>query len=63
MRDLLAPGADDLPAAEQPGPLSRQEALESLARLFEALRQEISYDHAERQGAQAPRLPEETGIM
>src|ERR1700757_3287582 len=31
MPDLLAPGADDLPAEEQPGPLSRQEALELLA--------------------------------
>jgi len=33
MRDLLAPGADDLPAEEQPepGPLSQQEALELLA--------------------------------
>jgi hypothetical protein len=34
-----------------------------LPRLFEALRQEIRYDHAESQSAQAPRLPEETGIM
>jgi hypothetical protein len=33
MRELLAPGVDDLPAEEQPGPgpLSRQEALELLA--------------------------------
>jgi hypothetical protein len=33
MRDLLTPGADDLPAEEQPGPgpLSRQEVLELLA--------------------------------
>jgi len=33
MRDLLAPGAEDLPADDQPepGPLSREEALELLA--------------------------------
>jgi hypothetical protein len=44
MRDLLAPGADDLPAEEQPepGPLSRQEALELLA-LSEAIARNAAY--------------------
>ena len=42
MRDLLAPGADDLPAEEQPGPLSRQEALELLA-LSEVIARKAAY--------------------
>ena len=44
MRDLLAPGADDLPAEEQPGPgpLSRQEALELLA-LSEVITRKAAY--------------------
>ncbi len=44
MRDLLAPGADDLPAQEQPGPgpLSRQEALELLA-LSEVIARKAAY--------------------
>jgi hypothetical protein len=42
MRDLLAPGADDLPADEQPGPLSRQEALELLA-LSEVITRKAAY--------------------
>jgi hypothetical protein len=44
MQDLLAPGADDLPAEEQPGPgpLSRQEALELLA-LSELIARKAAY--------------------
>ncbi len=42
MRDLLAPGADDLPAQEQPGPLSQQEALELLA-LSELIARKAAY--------------------
>jgi hypothetical protein len=44
MRDLLAPGADDLPADEQPGPgpLSRQEALELLT-LSEVIARKAAY--------------------
>ena len=44
MRDLLAPGAEDLPADEQlePGPLSRQEALELLA-LSELIARKAAY--------------------
>ena len=44
MRDLLAPGADDLPAEEQPepGPLSQQEALELLA-LSEVIARKAGY--------------------
>jgi hypothetical protein len=42
MRDLLAPGADDLPAEEQPGLLSRQEALELLA-LSEVIARKAAY--------------------
>jgi len=44
MRDLLAPGVDDLPAEEQPGPgpLSRQEALELLA-LSELIARKAAY--------------------
>ena len=44
MRDLLAPGADDLPAEEQPGPgpLSRQETLELLA-LSEVIARKAAY--------------------
>ena len=44
MRDLLAPGADDLAAEEQPGPgpLSRQEALELLA-LSEVIARKAAY--------------------
>jgi hypothetical protein len=44
MRDLLAPGAEDLPAGEQPGPgpLSRQEALELLA-LSEVIARKAAY--------------------
>ena len=42
MRDLLAPGADDLPAEEQPGPLSRQEALE-LPALSEVIARKAAY--------------------
>jgi hypothetical protein len=44
MRDLLAPGAEDLPADEQPepGPLSRQEALELLA-LSEVIARKAAY--------------------
>jgi hypothetical protein len=44
MRDLLAPGAEDLPADEQPEPwpLSRQEALELLA-LSELIARKAAY--------------------
>jgi hypothetical protein len=44
MRDLLAPGAEDLPADEplQPGPLSQQEALELLA-LSEVITSKAAY--------------------
>jgi hypothetical protein len=42
MRDLLAPGADDLPAEEQPGPLPLQEALELLA-LSEVIARKAAY--------------------
>jgi hypothetical protein len=43
MRDLLAPGAEDLPAGEpEPGPLSRQEALELLA-LSEVIARKATY--------------------
>ena len=44
MRDLLTPGAEDLPADEQPetGPLSRQEALELLA-LSEVIARKAGY--------------------
>ena len=43
MRDILAPGADDLPAEEPgPGPLSRQEALELLA-LSEVIARKAAY--------------------
>ena len=44
MRDLLAPGVDDLPAEDQlgPGPLSRQEALELLA-LSELIARKAAY--------------------
>jgi hypothetical protein len=42
MQDLLAPGADDLPAEEQPGPLSLQEALELLA-LSEVIARKAAY--------------------
>ena len=42
MRDLLAPGADDLPAEEQPWLLSRQEALELLA-LSEVIARKAAY--------------------
>ena len=43
MRDLLAPGAEDLPADEpEPGPLSRQEALELLA-LSEVIARKAAY--------------------
>jgi hypothetical protein len=42
MRDLLAPGVDDLPAEGQPGPLSRQEALELLA-LSELIARKAAY--------------------
>jgi hypothetical protein len=44
MRDLLGPGADDLPAEEQPepGPLSQQEALELLA-LSEVIARKAGY--------------------
>ena len=44
MQDLLAPGVDDLPAEEPPGPgpLSRQEALELLA-LSEVIARKAAY--------------------
>jgi hypothetical protein len=44
MRDLLAPGTEDLPADErpEPGPLSRQEALELLA-LSEVIARKAAY--------------------
>ena len=44
MRDLLAPGVEDLPAEDQlgPGPLSRQEALELLA-LSELIARKAAY--------------------
>ena len=44
MRDLLTPGAEDLPAGEQPepGPLSQQEALELLA-LSELIARKAAY--------------------
>src|SRR6478672_5934994 len=42
MPDLLAPGADDPPAEEQPGPLSRHEALELLA-LSEVIARKAAY--------------------
>jgi hypothetical protein len=44
MRDLLTPGAEDLPAGEQPepGPLSRHEALELLA-LSEVIARKADY--------------------
>jgi hypothetical protein len=44
MRDLLAPGTEDLPAEEppEPGPLSRQEALELLA-LSEVIARKAGY--------------------
>src|ERR1700735_4739538 len=44
MRDLLAPGAEDLPADEQPepGPLSREEALE-LRALSEVIARKAAY--------------------
>src|SRR5215831_10699279 len=44
MQDLVAPGAEDLPADEQPepGPLSRQEALELLA-LSEVIARKAAY--------------------
>lgn len=42
MRDLLAPGAEDLAAGEQPGPLSQQEALELLA-LSEVIARKAGY--------------------
>ena len=44
MRDLLAPGVDELPAEDQlgPGPLSRQEALELLA-LSELIARKAAY--------------------
>jgi len=44
MRDLLAPGAEDLPADDQPEsePLSRQEALELLA-LSEVIGRKAAY--------------------
>ena len=42
MRDLLAPGVDDLPAQDQPGSLSRQEALELLA-LSELIARKAAY--------------------
>ena len=42
MRDLLTPGAEDLPADEQPGPLSQQEALELLA-LSELIARKAAY--------------------
>jgi len=42
MRDLLAPGADDPPAEEQPGPLSRPETLELLA-LSEVIARKAAY--------------------
>ena len=44
MRDLLAAGAEDLPADKQtePGPLSRQEALELLA-LSEVIARKSAY--------------------
>src|SRR5690348_3089693 len=42
MRDILAPGADDLPAGEQHGPLARQEALELLA-LSEVIARKAGY--------------------
>ena len=44
MRDLLALGAEDLPAGEQPepGPLTRQEALELLA-LSEVIARKAAY--------------------
>jgi hypothetical protein len=44
MQDLLAPGVDDLPAEQQPGPgpLSRQEALELLA-LSELIARKAAY--------------------
>ena len=44
MRDLLAPGAEDLPADEQPGPgpLARQEALDLLA-LSEVITRKAAY--------------------
>jgi hypothetical protein len=44
MRDLIAPGAENLPAGGQsePGPLSRQEALELLA-LGEAIARKAAY--------------------
>ena len=44
MRDLLAPGAADLPADEpsEPGPLSREEALELLA-LSEVIARKAAY--------------------
>jgi hypothetical protein len=44
MRDLLAPGGEDLPAGQQPepGPLSQQEALELLA-LGEVIARKAAY--------------------
>jgi hypothetical protein len=42
MRDLLAPGAEDMPADEQPWPLSQQEALELLA-LSEVITRKAAY--------------------
>jgi len=55
MRDLLAPGAEDLPADElpQPGPLSRQEALELLA-LSEVIARKAA---CSRCGLHAQRVP------
>ena len=42
LRELLAQGTDDLPADEQPGPLSQQEALELLA-LSEVIARKAAY--------------------
>ena len=42
MQDLLAPGTEDLPAGEQPRPLSREEALELLA-LSEVIARKAAY--------------------
>ena len=54
MRDLLAPGAEDLPADEQsePGPLSREEALELLA-LSEVIARKTAYGYQSMDAQQA----------
>src|SRR5262245_6550550 len=68
MRDLLAPGSEDLPADEQPepGPLSRHETLELLA-LSEVIARKAAYGRqltvrsARAAGAWGPKIGCELG--